>query len=318
MKRLATIKLKTQYYDTIREEIERLFDELIYAPLAALINAQNPGHKVELQNSDDPVADAVKTGKISYQDGKFSGEFNAAISKRLRAMGAKYDARSKSWSIPTSQIPASVSLAAADAQSRISALQASIIRALDSINIDSVNQISDIPDKYLQTIDWIEEDFQRTVRAVTIAPELTAAQRGIIAAEWGQNLDLYIKDWMSENILKLREEVMESAFSGQRAKELAKVIQSNYAVSRRKAQFLARQETSLLVSKFRETRYKDVGSNRYIWRGAMDERERPDHKALQGKVFFWDSPPVVDRRTGRRGHPGEDFGCRCVAVAVID
>ncbi len=57
---------------------------------------------------------------------------------------------------------------------------------------------------------------------------------------------------------------------------------------------------------------------RYIWRVPPDyrARTRPDHLALDGQEFNWDEPPVHDRRTGARGHPGSDKACRCFAEPV--
>ena len=58
----------------------------------------------------------------------------------------------------------------------------------------------------------------------------------------------------------------------------------------------------------------------YIWRVAPGDlaRTRPDHRRLNGKQFRWDDPPVVNPRTGERGHPGMDQHCRCYAEPVPD
>lgn len=45
---------------------------------------------------------------------------------------------------------------------------------------------------------------------------------------------------------------------------------------------------------------------------------RADHRRLNGKIFSWNAPPIVDMRTGRRGHPGDDYQCRCVAIPVFE
>lgn len=49
-------------------------------------------------------------------------------------------------------------------------------------------------------------------------------------------------------------------------------------------------------------------SKLYIWRTRGDANVRPSHAANNGKVFSWDSRPTT-------GHPGEDYGCRCIAEA---
>lgn len=50
---------------------------------------------------------------------------------------------------------------------------------------------------------------------------------------------------------------------------------------------------------------------RYVWLTAGDERVRASHAANDGKVFFWSDPPPT-------GNPGEEYGCRCVAVPYAD
>ena len=52
----------------------------------------------------------------------------------------------------------------------------------------------------------------------------------------------------------------------------------------------------------------------YIWRIRGDNKVLSSHAANDGRVFAWDNPPAT-------GHPGEDYGCRCVAepyYAAID
>ena len=43
-----------------------------------------------------------------------------------------------------------------------------------------------------------------------------------------------------------------------------------------------------------------------VCRTREDEKVRPSHAANDGVIFAWDAPPPT-------GHPGEDFGCRCIA-----
>lgn len=46
----------------------------------------------------------------------------------------------------------------------------------------------------------------------------------------------------------------------------------------------------------------------YIWRTRKDGKVRSSHAANDGKIFAWNNPPAT-------GHPGEEYGCRCHAVA---
>lgn len=317
MRLIPPIPLKDRYYVHIRAEVQKIFNELIYKRLNATITEFFP--KVEIRNrAGSPLYDAMLAGTVWYDDGEFHGDFNARIGRAMREIGARYNSRSKTYSLALADLPDELRLANADAGIRYENLRKSLIMTLDSIDIASVNNISDIPDKYVQTIEWMNDDFVKAVKSISIPPKLTSAQTGIMASEWGQNLDKYIRDWSAENIIKLRSEIQSNAFGGHRPEALVKYIQHNYGVSQRKAEFLARQETSLLMSKFHEVRYKDIGIQKYKWSTSHDARVRKDHAELNGKVFAFDSPPVVDERTGRRANPGGDFGCRCVAIPIVE
>lgn len=98
---------------------------------------------------------------------------------------------------------------------------------------------------------------------------------------------------------------------------IAKEIEKNFAVSKSRAQLIARDQVGKLNGAMDKYRQQQIGVKRYTWETSKDQRVRDDHKRLQGKTFFWDKPPVINRKTGRRGHPKEDFQCRCWARAVL-
>lgn len=58
------------------------------------------------------------------------------------------------------------------------------------------------------------------------------------------------------------------------------------------------------------------GFDRYVWTTKKDNRVRPDHARLEGRIINWNDPPVVDLRSGRRAHCGGDYNCRCVAAPL--
>ena len=86
------------------------------------------------------------------------------------------------------------------------------------------------------------------------------------------------------------------------------------------ANFLVRNETEIFTAKFYELECRKLGITHYKWLATGDERTRPMHKMLaeeskKGTVYRFDDPPVTDVK-GNRNNPGEDYNCRCVAVAV--
>lgn len=313
MQYLRPLVFRDSYYVGIEREIQEIFDDLIYRPIGQQLRALN---NEELENSMASLLTAIRKGIVWYQDGQFKGSFSSAITRDLRSLGATFNSISKTFSLPEEHIPVEVRFAQVAAESRVKRTREEMLRTLGNLNLDTLDNLQTTKDKYHRVIGMMQSDFDKTVSALTIVPQLSEAQRDIIASQWGENLNLYIKGWSEQNILKLRTEVQEHAFSGGRAADLAKTLQSNYASSKAKAKFLARQETSLLMSKYRETRYSALGIEEYKWSTSHDERVRHDHKILDNKVFRFDEPPVTNRKTGARNNPGEDFNCRCQAIPI--
>lgn len=314
MKYLPPLTLKQKYYRGIEDAINAALRAVIYGPLLKSFKDDES----ELFNSDNALLDAIRSGSIWWDDGKFSGQFNAQTTKALRALGATYNAASKTWALPRDRLTGDLLMAQAHADMRYDAIRRSFLTTLDDMRIDSLDNYLHFAPKYEEAIAWMDEDFQKTVRAITIEPKLTPKSQQIIARDWAQNLDLYVKDWAAENILKLRQQVQANTFDGRRPEQLFDMLRANYGVSQRKAEFLARQETSLLLSKFRENRYAEIGITSYRWSTSHDERVRHDHRELNNKVFNFSQPPVTDHRTGARNNPGEDFNCRCAAIPIVD
>jgi len=313
MKTLDPLVLKERYYTSVEREINRILDEVLFVPLALVLGIK----KKQITNAKDPLAEAVQSGRVYFENGSFRGDFNAKISKRLQDIGATYNKTIKGWKYDGA-LPPEISIANAQASARFSQLRKDFIQTLDDVDIESISRISQIPDAYDQTITWMNDDFIKTAKAISVEPQITQAMRGIITAEWSQNLDLYVKDWAQETITKMRDQVEKHVMEGGRAQGLESLFMQKYGVSRHKAKFLARQETGLLMAKFHESRCRDIGITDYIWSASMDERTRDDHKDLNGKRFSFSAPPIADKRTGTRANPSEYFGCRCVARPIVE
>ena len=318
---LDTIVQSDVLHRDVEREIVNYFDESIFAPLRMILeNAGIPLAKRQ-NASISAVSHALTNRTIWYADGVFTGRFSSAISRELRDMGATHDKRLRIFRLPSSRLPMDLRLtiqqsdaAARDATNKILAsldqMQANIAKANTGVRLEGpVNRM----------LEDLQGQFAGTLKrkGLDVPPDLTEQTRKDIADQYTFNLDLFIKNFAEQRIPVLRQKVQEIVFEGCRTDKLAKVLQAEFGVSRRKAAFLAEQETSILVAKYRESRYKRIGSRRYIWVTGKDGRVRPDHAALHGKEFFWDQPPITNRATGARNNPGEEFGCRCRARPVL-
>lgn len=112
--------------------------------------------------------------------------------------------------------------------------------------------------------------------------------------------------------------VMRAARTGQRVESLADELQTRFGVTESKAELLARDQVGKLNGELTQLRQESVGITEYEWSTSRDERVRTRHAELEGTSHGWNDPPVVDERSGRRAHPGQDFQCRCTAVPKVD
>jgi SPP1 gp7 family putative phage head morphogenesis protein len=87
---------------------------------------------------------------------------------------------------------------------------------------------------------------------------------------------------------------------------------------RKRAAFTAQFETAKITALVNKERCDDLGIEEFMWcHSAGSAEPRPDHVAMDGKIFRYDDPPVIDRRTGQRGLPGTIFRCRCFPKPVF-
>jgi SPP1 gp7 family putative phage head morphogenesis protein len=318
-KLLPAIVHRDEYTRGLEKVIRAYFDEVIFGPVLEILETAN----IRENATATAVQTALRTGVIYYADGAFRGRFSAAISRELRAMGATFDTRADAFVIPVGKLPGELHGAAMGSIQRAQDVHRQIATTLAEAEANV--QIATTGIEVDQVLGRIRGDLWRQMESsvsgldfVSVPADMTPEISATLAKEFTQNLELEIKNFLSHEIPELRAQVEANALSGARPDRLAKIIGDRYGVTKRKAAFLAEQESSLYVSKFREERYRSIGSMRYVWSTSHDERVRADHRGLNGKTFAWDSPPVSNRKSGARNHPGEDFRCRCVAIPVLE
>lgn len=107
---------------------------------------------------------------------------------------------------------------------------------------------------------------------------------------------------------RVHEYVIKGISEGRRHEALVEQVMRIGDVTKARATLIARTETSRTASILTQVRAEAAGSEAYIWETALDERVRPSHRAMQGKLIRWDGPPTTD---GLVGHAGQLPNCRC-------
>lgn len=129
------------------------------------------------------------------------------------------------------------------------------------------------------------------------------------------NLKL-IKSLCAEHVARVGK-VLADAGRGTRVEEIARELQEATGASQARAQLIARDQVLSLNAQVTQDRHEAAGITEYTWSASRDVRVRKRHQDLDGTRQRYDDPPVVDLKTGRRAHAGQDFQCRCVAIPVL-
>lgn len=311
--------LRPVHYEGMEDQLAKIFKSILFDPIVRKIKeATAQPVKVIFQNSpQDELRKALRSGEIQYISGVFSGKFKAATTSALKKIGARWIKREKVFKMDQSDVPNWILLESVQRNTAAKAAHQAIVRSLDEIQTNLDDALEKNKVKAGPMVDQVAADFRDVAKSLQIQPTITDQAHDALAEDYTENMKLWIKKWCEEEITELRGYVEENAMEGYRFDRLIDGIQHRYGVSVNKAKFLARQETALFMSKFNEQRVKEAGVRSYQWSTSHDVRVRDEHKDLDGKIFFFDQPPIVDQRTGRRANPGEDFNCRCVPIPIL-
>ncbi len=333
MKKLPPQHLKPKYYEPVEAQIQAIFYDLLFRPLKIIIEdtttQMSPAAHGLLNATENPLQVALRSGRIQYEAGTFSGQFSAAIVGILRAIGGVYNRSQKVYTLDPERVPGWVKAEAAAYQSTARGAHEAMKRRLDEIQRDLDTIIDKAKLSAGKTVRDVSKDFGAVAEAISIKPELSADSHARLAADYTKNLKIYINDFSKKMIGDLRQDVEKNAEQGYRFDKLIDSVKRRYAVTQNKAKFLARQETGLFMAKYRRERFSEAGVTHYRWSTSHDSRVRPEagtkgiarkdnHRVLDGRTFAYSDPPVVDTATGRKANPGEDYNCRCVDIPILE
>lgn len=142
------------------------------------------------------------------------------------------------------------------------------------------------------------------------------ADKAVLGTAFKENVRL-IKSIPGHLLTEVEEMISEHLADNARVETIAKGLQNRYEISQRRAETIARTETSKLSAQLTEQRATNAGISEYTWRTSLDERVRDSHKAMEGRVCQFDDPPTPPGEA-EPVNPGESYNCRCTAEPKVD
>ncbi len=144
-----------------------------------------------------------------------------------------------------------------------------------------------------------------------------------VRKEWYSQQSRLINSMVSTYTEKLQTIISNAVQRGTTMKEVTQEIKDLYGITDKRAKLIARNEVGNLNGILTKQRQVDSGIRAYEWSTSRDERVRASHAELEGSLFWWNGDKLGEIN-GRKVypapkfHPGMDYNCRCVGIAVID
>lgn len=313
MKKLKPIISKKKFEISLARDLYKFLYDMIFEQLELFF-----AEKIE--NETNIIVDALLHGSIYYDNGIFTGKFNNTISSELERLGAKYSRRYHGYKLELSKISPEIQQTIARVKMQARQNVDNALRFLQDIENQKAYIFSKL-DLGLHAEELQRDLFgqvQTSLRAVNSIPyENTQYQNEQLQQNYIENLTRSITGYADREIVRLRNDLSVMIREGATPRDLKEYLMEHEGMSKRRASLIARNENMLFVSQYQENKMREAGVNKYMWQTNLDGRERPLHRELDGQIFSYDNPPIIDERTGQRGHCGQTYGCRCVCVPVV-
>jgi len=150
----------------------------------------------------------------------------------------------------------------------------------------------------------------------TVEFKMTPAMRDVFAATVRENVSL-IRSIPQQHFAKIEGLVMRSVQTGRDLQQLTKDLQKNFAVTRRRAELIARDQNNKATGALQRARQIGLGMAEAIWIHSGGGRHpRPAHVRMSGKRYKL-SQGMWDSTEKRYVFPGELIECKCTSRPVI-
>jgi uncharacterized protein with gpF-like domain len=238
-------------------------------------------------------------------------------------------AQDKASSVQETEIRARQRAAAHSARKRAGRRLAAnnMIDALDNLGKRwerRINRTAPLLAKYFAT--KVEERSAGALKSAlksggfTVEFKMTAAVRDVMTASVAENVSL-IKSIPQQFHTEVEGLVMRSVAAGRDLSELSDELERRFALTRKRAELIARDQNNKATAAITRVRYVDMGIQQAVWMHShAGKTPRPTHLAAgrRKEVFnvaegWYDPDPKVRHFI----QPGELINCRCVCRPII-
>lgn len=140
----------------------------------------------------------------------------------------------------------------------------------------------------------------------------------VIKSSTAENVSL-IKSIPEEYFKQITGSVMRSITTGTGLKGLIKDIKKYEGVTDRRAKNIAIDQTRKAYNSINKQRMISAGFTKFKWlHSGGGQYPRKDHIEMNGNIYSFDDLPIIDKKTGERGIPGQAINCGCTMQPVYE
>lgn len=174
---------------------------------------------------------------------------------------------------------------------------------------------------------FAQANYDRSDRALTailkkggfsVDLKLTRQMRNVLQASMGEQVGL-IKSIAQQYLTQVEGLVLRSAQEGRALAELTDELEDRYAITRRRAALIARDQNNKATAMLNKARQRELGITQAQWvHSHAGNQPRPTHVAAgRDKVIYDVDEGWYDPAVGKHIWPGTEINCRCVSRPVI-
>lgn len=126
----------------------------------------------------------------------------------------------------------------------------------------------------------------------------------------------YLSD-VSEQVMRAVKDPAAGGFE-KLQRDIQSKLNDKYKRVKNHSKNVALDQTRKTFQSLNYSRLRDAGVDEFIWIHSGGAKfPRKDHIAMNGNKYSFNDLPVIDKKTGERGIPGQAYFCRCMMKPVI-
>lgn len=183
-------------------------------------------------------------------------------------------------------------------------LFASLSKPMAERFAEESDKSSDIAVK--SSIRQLSDDLTLSTKTIT-----SGLLNDILNATVTENVAL-IKSIPAQYLSGVQGAVMRSITTGNGMQDLVPYLQKHKGITLRRARMISMDQTRKAFNSLSKARMEKSGVSTYEWLHTSGSRHpRKLHIQMNGNLYKYSEPPIIDAKTGERGIPGQAINCAC-------